>query len=184
MPTIIGISGRLRRGSCNTALLRAAVELSPAGCAIETASIREIPLYDGDLDAERGTPAPVAELKDRIARAAGLLLVTPEYNSSMPGVLKNAIDWLSRPPTDLPRVFGGKPVGIIGATPGGWGTVLSQTAWLPVLRFLGTRPFFGKTLYVSGAAKAFDAEGRLADNDLRERLRGYLEQFAMFASHC
>lgn len=184
MPTIIGISGSLRRGSYNTALLRAAVELAPAGCVIETASIREIPLYDGDLDAERGTPAPVAELKDRIARAAGLLLVTPEYNSSMPGVLKNAIDWLSRPPADLPRVFGGKPVGIIGATPGGWGTVLSQTAWLPVLRFLGTRPFFGKTLYVSGAAKAFDAEGRLADNDLRERLRGYLEQFAMFASHC
>lgn len=86
----------------------------------------------------------MAALKDRIAAADGLLLVTPEYNNSIPGVFKNAIDWLSRPASDIGRVFDGKPVGLIGATPGGMGTPFSQTAWLPVLRTLGTRPFFGK----------------------------------------
>src|SRR5262245_61149336 len=100
MATVIGISGALRRGSYNAALLRGAVELAPAGLSIEVASIREFPLYDGDLEAEHGIPAPVRALKDRIASADGLLLVTPEYNNSIPGVFKNAIDWLSRPPND------------------------------------------------------------------------------------
>ena len=79
-------------------------------------------------------------------------------------------------------MFGERPVGLIGATPGGMGTTFSQTAWLPILRTLGTRPFFGKTLYVSGAAKVFDAEGRLTDAALRERLRVYMEQFAAFVA--
>ena len=118
MPTVIGIAGALRRGSYNAALLRAAVELAPAGLTIEVASIREIPLYDGDLEAEHGIPEPVRALKDRIAAADGLLLVTPEYNNSIPGVFKNAIDWLSRPATDIQRVFSGKPVGLMGATLG------------------------------------------------------------------
>ena len=139
MPTIIGISGALRRGSFNTALLRGAVDLAPAGLAIDVASIREIPLYDGDLEAEHGIPEPVRALKDRIAAADGLLLVTPEYNNSIPGVFKNAIDWLSRPADDIPRVFGDKPVGLMGATPGRGGTTLAHAAWLPVLRTLGTQ---------------------------------------------
>jgi len=83
------------------------------------------------------------ETQAAIAAADGLLLVTPEYNNSIPGVFKNAIDWLSRPPADISRVFGGKPVAIIGASPGGFGTILSQEAWLPVLRTLGTKPWFG-----------------------------------------
>jgi NAD(P)H-dependent FMN reductase len=87
---------------------------------------------------------------------------------------------LTRPAEDIARVFGGKPVGIIGATPGGMGTTFSQTAWLPVLRTLGTRPFFGKTLYVSGAGKIFDASGQLTDAALRERLRAYIEAFIAF----
>jgi chromate reductase len=182
MTTIIGLSGSLRRASYNAALLRAAAELAPAGCTIEIASIREIPLYDGDLEAEQGIPEPVAALKGRIAAADGLLLVTPEYNNSIPGVFKNAIDWLSRPASDIGRVFGGKPVGLIGATPGGMGTAFSQTAWLPVLRTLGTRPFFGKNLYVSSAGKIFDTQGRLTDNELRERVRAYVEQFAAFVT--
>ena len=138
MTTIIGLSGSLRRASYNTALLRTAAELAPAGCTVEIASIREIPLYDGDLEAEQDIPQPVAALKNRVAAADGLLLVTPEYNNSIPGVFKNVIDWLSRPAADIGRVFGGKPVGLIGATPGGMGTAFSQTAWLPVLRTLGT----------------------------------------------
>jgi len=182
LTTIIGLSGSLRRGSYNAALLREAAGLAPAGCMIEIASIREIPLYDADLEAEQGIPQPVAALKDRIAAADGLLLVTPEYNNSIPGVFKNAIDWLSRPASDIGRVFGNKPVGLIGATPGGMGTAFSQTAWLPVLRTLGTRPFFGKILYVSGAGKIFDAQGRLTDNELRERVRVYVEQFAAFVA--
>src|SRR6266850_2040968 len=115
--TIVGLSGSLRKASFNAALLRAAVELAPAGLVVEMASIVGIPLYNADVDRD-GTPAPVAALKDRIAAADGLLLVTPEYNNSIPGVFKNVIDWLSRPPGDIPRVFGGKPVTLMGATLG------------------------------------------------------------------
>jgi NAD(P)H-dependent FMN reductase len=181
MPRIIGIAGSLRRTSFNAALLRAAAELAPAGTEVEIASIAGIPLYDGDLESERGVPDSVAALKDRIARADGLLLATPEYNNSMPGVLKNAIDWLSRPPRDIPRVFGGKAVAIMGATPGMGGTRLAQSAWLPVLRTLGTRAWSGKQLYVAGAAQAFDAEGRLVDERVRGLLAEFVAGFASFA---
>ena len=118
MTTIIGLCGSLRRGSFNRMLLGAAVEMAPQGTVIETESIREIPLYDGDVEDEQGVPAAVQRLKDRIAEADGVLIVTPEYNNSIPGVLKNAIDWLSRPAADIPRVFRGRPVAIMGATPG------------------------------------------------------------------
>jgi NAD(P)H-dependent FMN reductase len=180
MPTIIGISGALRRGSYNAALLRAAVELAPAGLAIEVASIRDIPLYDGDLEAEHGIPEPVRALKDRIAIADGLLLVTPEYNNSIPGVFKNVIDWLSRPPQDIARVFGGKPVALMGATPGPGGTALAHAAWLPVLRTLGTQTWFGPRMYVSNAAKVFDADGRLVDEKVRATVAKYLGGFSEF----
>jgi NAD(P)H-dependent FMN reductase len=167
MATIVGISGSLRRGSYNAALLRAAAELAPPGLAIEVASIREFPLYDGDLEAEQGIPEPVRAVNDRIAVADGLLLVTPEYNNSIPGVFKNAIDWLSRPPKDIPRVFGGRPVALMGATPGPGGTILAQAAWLPVLRTLGMELWPGPRVYVSRADKAFDASGRLVDEAVR-----------------
>jgi chromate reductase len=179
MATIIGISGSLRSGSYNTALLRAALELTPENLAVEIASIGDIPLYNGDVE-RAGLPAPVSALKDRIAASAGVLLVTPEYNASIPGVFKNAIDWLSRPPADIARVFGDKPVGLIGASPGRLGTALSQTAWLPVMRALGMRPYFGQLLYVAGAGKLFDESGRLTDEDTRKRLRAYLDGFAEF----
>lgn len=182
MTTIVGIAGSLRRASFNAALLRAAAELVPTGVTLDIASIKDIPLYDGDLEAEQGIPAAVTALQGRIAAADGLLLVTPEYNNSLPGVFKNAIDWLTRPPAEIPRVFGGKPVAVIGVTPGGMGTSFAQTAWLPVLRTLGTRAFFGKTLYVSGAGKIFSPEGKLTDDALRERLRGFIAAFADFAA--
>ena len=102
MTTLIGLSGSLRQGSFNSALLRAAVGLMPADVELRIASIRGIPLYDGDLEAAEGVPAAVQALKDSIAAADGLLFVTPEYNNSMPGVMKNAVDWLSRPAADIP----------------------------------------------------------------------------------
>jgi NAD(P)H-dependent FMN reductase len=180
MTRIIGISGSLRARSLNAALLRAAAGFPPAGVTIEIESIKGIPLYDGDLEASSGIPAVVTALKDRIAAADGLLLVTPEYNNSMPGVFKNAIDWLSRPDTDIRRVFGGKPIGIMGASPGRFGTLLSQSAWLPVLRTLGTRPWFGQSLYLGGAHKLFDPSGNLTDEESRKRIQGYVQGFAEF----
>jgi NAD(P)H-dependent FMN reductase len=179
MPTVIGIAGALRRNSYNAALLRAAVELAPAGLAIEIASIRE-PLYDGDVEAEQGIPAPVRALKDRLAAADGLLLVTPEYNSSIPGVFKNAIDWLSRPANDIARVFGKRPVALMGATPGMGGTALAHAAWLPVLRTLGTQAWSGPRVHVSNAAKVFDADGRLVDEAVRASIAKYLAGFVEF----
>src|SRR5262245_42139153 len=100
MPTILGISGSLRKQSFNSALLHAAVKVAPAGTSIEIGSIAGIPLYDGDVE-EQAIPAVVTALKQRIKACDGLLLVTPEYNNSLPGVFKNAIDWLSRPPAEI-----------------------------------------------------------------------------------
>ena len=180
MTRLIGIAGSLRRASYNAALLRAAAQCAPAGTEVEIASIKDIPLYDGDLESERGIPVPVSALKDKIAAADGLLLVTPEYNNSMPGVLKNAIDWLSRPAEDIERVFGDKPVAIMGATPGRGGTRLAQNAWLPVLRTLGTRAWFGEQLYVAGAGQVFDGEGRLVDEKVKKLLSEFMAGFAAF----
>jgi chromate reductase, NAD(P)H dehydrogenase (quinone) len=180
-PVIIGIAGSLRKGSYNAALLRAAVELAPAGVTIEPASIAGIPLYDGDLEDASGIPAAVADLKDKIAASAGLLLVTPEYNSSIPGVLKNATDWLSRPSSDIARVFRGRAVALTGATPGRLGTALSQAAWLPVLRALGLRPWWGPRLLVGGAAKVFDEAGNLVDERVRSELGAFMAGFVEFA---
>ena len=161
-------------------LLRAAVEAVPAGSTIQIESIRDIPLYDGDVEAEQGIPQAVQHLKARIVAADGLLIVTPEYNNSMPGVLKNAIDWLSRPPADIPRVFRGRPVAIMGATPGQGGTLLSQAAWLPVVRTLGMRPWFGRTVYVANAGSVFDKDGRLVDEQVRKQLAAFMAGFAGF----
>ena len=180
MKKIVGLSGSLRGGSLNHALLQAATRLAPPGTTIEARSIRGIPLYDGDVEAAEGIPEAVQTLKDAIAQADGLLLVTPEYNNSIPGSFKNAIDWLSRPAADKARVFGGRPVALAGASPGAFGTMLAQAAWLPVVRALGMRPFFGASLYVSHAHKAFDEAGRLTDDAVRERLRRFLEGFAAF----
>ena len=174
---ILGISGSLRKGSYNTALLRAAADLLPE---LEVGSIAGIPLYDGDLEASQGIPPAVQALKAKIVESDGLLLVTPEYNNSIPGVFKNAIDWLSRPPADIGKVFGGRPVGVIGASPGGFGTILSQNAWLPVLRTLGTKTWFGGRLQVSRAGNAFNPAGELTDEAIREQLRKYLAGFVSF----
>jgi NAD(P)H-dependent FMN reductase len=180
MAKLIGISGSLRRGSFNTALLRAATELVPSGAELATETLHGIPLYDADVETADGLPERVTELKEAIAAADGLLLATPEYNNSIPGVFKNAIDWLSRPPADIPRIFGRKPVAVIGASPGGFGTILSQNAWLPVLRTLGTRPWFGGSLLVSRAGSVFDEAGRIVNDTTKEQLRHFIEGYVTF----
>lgn len=178
MTRILGLSGSLRRHSFNSGLLRAAANAMPDGAVLEIGSIAGIPLYDGDVEAE-GIPPAVMTLKDQVAGADGLLLVSPEYNNSIPGVFKNAIDWLSRPSSDIARIFRGKPVALIGASPGNFGTILSQAAWLPILRTLGAEHWAEGRLMVSHAGDVFDSEGNLTDDAVREKLAKYLAGFVV-----
>ena len=180
MTSLIGLSGSLRRGSYNSAVLRAASSMMPAGSTLRVETIAGIPLYDGDLEASLGIPASVARLKDAIAAADGLLLVSPEYNNSLPGVAKNAIDWLSRPAADIARVFGGKPVAIAGASPGGFGTTLAQSAWLPVFKTLGAELWSGGRLLVSRAGSVVDAAGEVADAAARQSIGQFLAGFVAY----
>jgi len=179
---IVGISGSLRQKSFNTSLLRAAAEVAPAGVTIDVRTIHGIPLYDADVENGPGIPEAVTKLKDDIASADGVLLVTPEYNNSIPGVFKNAIDWLSRPDADIARVFRGRPVAIMGASPGRFGTTLSQSAWLPVIRTLGMRPWLDERLLVFEARKAFDDSGKLIDPHTRERMVKFVEGYCAFVA--
>ncbi|MGE5525427.1 MAG: NADPH-dependent FMN reductase, partial [Rhodospirillaceae bacterium] len=163
--------------SYNAAVLRAASALMPAESELTIESIADIPLYNGDDEAEKGVPEVVSRLKDAIAAADGLPLVTPEYNNSIPGVTKNAIDWLSRPPADIARVFRGRPVAIAGASPGGFGTILSQNAWLPVFRTLGAELWSGGRLLVSRAGSIVDANGEISDVATRENIAKFMQGF-------
>ncbi len=180
MIRLIGISGSLRTGSYNTALLRNATTLLPDDVAIDVHTLHGIPLYNADDEAADGIPVAVATLKQAIASADGVLLATPEYNNGIPGVFKNAIDWLSRPPADIPRLFTNRPFALIGASPGGFGTVLSQDAWLSVLRTLRTRTWFGGRLIVPHVAQSIDAEGVITSDAVRTQLRDFLAGFVAF----
>ncbi|MFQ8432789.1 NADPH-dependent FMN reductase [Amaricoccus sp. W119] len=176
MTTILGLSGSLRRASFNAGLLRAAVEVAPEGVTIAPGSIRDVPLYDADLEAAEGLPPAVRTLQRQLREADGLLLVTPEYNNGIPGVFKNAIDWMSRGPGL--KAFVGKPVALLGASPGGFGTVLAQNGWLPVLRTLRTRPWLEGRMLVSRAGSHFDADGDLTDEETRKALTEFVAGFA------
>ena len=180
MTTILGLSGSLRLGSYNTALLRAAASLMPADATLAIHTLHDVPLYDGDIEAGPGIPSGVVALKDAIVAADGLLLATPEYNNGIPGVFKNAIDWLSRPPEDIKRVFGNACVGLIGASTGAFGTILGQSAWLPVLRVLGTRYWTGSRLLVSRSKQVFDEAGALQDAKIKEQLQAFLAGFVSY----
>lgn len=181
MTKILGLSGSLRASSFNTALLRAAQQAAGEGIALEAATVHGVPLYDGDEEQQHGTPAAVRTLKERILASDGLLLVTPEYNNGIPGVFKNTIDWLSRPTPGMPDVFRDRPVALIGASPGGFGTILSQSHWLPVLRALRVRHWTGGRLLVSRAATVFGPDGELTDDGIRRQLSDFVQGFADFA---
>jgi chromate reductase len=180
MVSLLGISGSLRAGSFNTALLRAAQQVAGAGVALQIATLHGIPLYDADLETRDGLPEVVRVLKAQVMAADGVLLCTPEYNNGIPGVFKNAIDWLSRPNAEIPAVFGDRPFAVIGASPGGFGTLLAQNAWWPVLRTLRARVWFGGRLTVSRAGDVFDADGGMRDEKVRAQLREFLHGFAQF----
>lgn len=183
MTVIVGLSGSLRAGSLNAGLLRAAAGAAPPGCALEIESIRDIPPYDADLEAA-APPDSVTALQKRIGAADGLLLVSPEYNQSIPGVFKNAIDWVSSFPTGGDRIFRDLPVGVIGASAMWSGTLGAQTAWLPVFRGLAMKPYLGATLYVGGARNKFDGDGNLTDHKTRESLADWMTGFAEFVAAC
>jgi chromate reductase, NAD(P)H dehydrogenase (quinone) len=178
MVNIIGISGSLRKASYNTALLNAAAEIGKG--EIQMASIDDIPLYNGDVEA-RGIPQSVVALQDKFERADGILIASPEYNNGVPGVLKNVIDWLSRPNEKIAKVFAGKPLAMMGATPGGFGTLNAQTCWLPTWRTLHVHLWNDKSAFmVSRANTVFDAAGRIIDAKTLENLQGYIEGFIGF----
>lgn len=181
MVRLLGLSGSLRAGSLNTALLRAAATSAPESVEFTVATLHGIPLYDGDLESAEGLPAAVVALKERVMAADGLILATPEYNNGMPGVFKNAIDWLSRPPKDTAAVFAGRAVALVGASPGGFGTVMAQAAWLPVLKTLGVRTWSGGRVMMSRAGQGFDAQGQLVDAAFAQQLREFVQGFAAFA---
>ena len=174
---LVAISGSLRQNSWNTALLCNAIELMPTGASLEILSIADVPLFNEDVEAE-GAPDVVEALKSSIAAADGLVIATPEYNGSIPGVAKNAIDWISRPMSDQPRVLHAKPVVLLGATPSGLGTANAQTAWMPVFRALRMPLWVSEGQFmVSRAFEHFDSEGQLVSDELRDGLKAYLHGF-------
>ncbi|BEV00496.1 NADPH-dependent FMN reductase [Novosphingobium olei] len=180
MIRLIGVSGSLRSASFNTALLRTAAELMPAGATLNVHTLHGVPLYDADVEEADGIPGPVAALKEAVATADGVILGTPEYNNGIPGVFKNAIDWASRPPEDSARVFKDRPFAIIGASPGGFGTILSQNHWLPVLRTLGVDLWPGGRLLVSHAAKVIGEDGKVIDQETRDQIERFIAGFVSY----
>ena len=170
MTHLIGISGSLRSGSYNTALLRAAVEDLPKGVTAEIAALNDIPMYDWDTERGEGFPAPVADLRARVAAADGIVFATPEYNFSVTGALKNAIDWLSRGPSS-PIDF--KPAAIVG-TGGGGGTRRSQQHLREILSHNSLRVLAEPQVLVPGARMRF-ADGELADDAVRVELGAMID---------
>lgn len=168
---ILALSGSLRRDSHNTALARAAARCAPEGAEIELYDgLGDLPPYDADIDGE-DPPASVRDLRRRIAAADALVVVTPEYNGSVPGVLKNAIDWASRPPEDA--VLRGKTVAVAGATTGQYGAIWAQQDLRRILGIAGARVIAGE-IPVARAHEKFDEAGNLTDPLVLARLREQL----------
>ena len=171
---VLGIAGSLRRGSFNRQLLHTASACAPAGLDIRVyEDLGAIPLFDEDIEQQASAAGPVTELRRMVKAADGLLFSTPEYNQSMPGVLKNVIDWLSR---DSSLV--NKPVAVIGATAGRWGTRLAQSALRHVLYATESRVMPAPMLFLAEAERLFDAGGRFVDRRNEERLRELLTAYA------
>ena len=171
---VVGFAGSLRRGSYNRALLRAATELAPPALHIAIQELDSIPLYNGDIEAA-GTPQSVVQLRDAIRKADGLLISTPEYNYGVPGVLKNAIDWLSRPPRD--SALNGKVAAVMGASQGTTGTARGQLQLRQAFVFTNTYALLQPEILVGLAHEKFDADGRLVHQATRDVLATFLQRF-------
>ena len=171
---LVGLSGSLRKGSYNTMLLKAAAQLLPADVSIEIISIEDIPLYNADLDlpAAKQRPEAVDHFRKMLTDADGILISSPEYNYSIPGGLKNAIDWASRG-EDSPLLR--KPVAVIGATTGLWGTARMQMSFHNVFLFLDMKPVYKPEVLVAQAEKKFDKDGNLIDETAKKLVRQKLE---------
>jgi chromate reductase len=163
---VLGFAGSLRRGSCNKAALRVAAELAPEGMEVEVFDLAPIPLYNADVETA-GPPPEVVDFKARIAWSDALLIATPEYNYSIPGVLKNAIDWASRPADSSPLV--GKPVALLGAG-GRMGTARSQLHLRQVAVFTRMQVMVDPQVYIADARSQFDENGRLTNERYREQI--------------
>ncbi|WP_370152199.1 NADPH-dependent FMN reductase [Ferrovibrio sp.] len=161
---VAALCGSLRKDSYNAAALRAAIELAPAGMTIRPAPVGDLPLYNDDIR-QAGYPEPVARLRQALGEADAVLFVTPEYNFSIPGVLKNAIDWASRPPS---QPFDGKPVAIMGAATGVIGTARAQYHLRQMMVFLNAFPVNKPEVFIGQAASKFDAGGNLTDQPTRD----------------
>jgi chromate reductase, NAD(P)H dehydrogenase (quinone) len=172
---VLGIAGSLRSGSLNTAALRAAAELLPEGMTLEIYDLSAIPMYNGDVDAN-GAPAAVQDFKNRIAAADALLIATPEYNYSIPGVLKNALDWASRPAGRSP--LNGKPVAIMGVATSRFGTVRAQMHLRLIAQAMNMLALNKPEVMITGAADKFDAQGRLIDETSRQQIAELLAALA------
>jgi chromate reductase len=172
---VIGIAGSLRRSSYNRALLCAAQQLTPPSLVIEIELLDEVPMFNADLDGT-DTPEAVARLRRAVQEADGLLLVTPEYNHGVPGVMKNAIDWLSQPLAQ--SALDGKPTAIMGASTGMAGTARGQSQLRQSFVLTNTPAMLRPEVLVGRAQDKFDPSGRLIDEPTRRFLRGFLEQFA------
>jgi chromate reductase len=168
---VVGISGSLRKGSFNTAALRAAQGLAPEGMTIEIAEIGDLPLYNDDLRAA-GYPPSAERFRAQLASSDAILFVTPEYNYSVSGVLKNAIDWGSRPPN---QPFEGKPIAMMGASGGLLGTARAQYHLRQMMVFLNAFPLNKPEVMIGQAGKKFDESGKLIDEPTREFIRKLLE---------
>jgi chromate reductase, NAD(P)H dehydrogenase (quinone) len=172
---VVGFAGSLRRESYNRALLRSATELAPPALHIEIHELDGIPLYNGDIEAA-GSPPSVVQLRDAVRKADGLLIATPEYNHGVPGVLKNTIDWLSRPPRD--SALNGKVAAVMGASPGMTGTARSQSQLRQAFVFTNTYALLQPEVLVARAEEKFDTDGRLVHQATRDFLAAFLQSFA------
>jgi len=177
---VVGLAGSLRKGSYNRSLLRAAIELAPSDLRIAAHEIRSIPFYDADLETGVAPPPAVSELRDAVRRSDALLVAMPEYNYGVPGVLKNAIDWLSRPPRG--SALDGKVAAIMGASTGMGGTARGQLQLRQAFVFTNTYVLLQPEILVSRAAEKFDSEGKLTNPATRELLASFLRRFADFVS--
>lgn len=175
---VCGISGSLRARSFNTALLRSSEALMPEGMTLKIADISQIPLYNNDVEREQGFPEAVRQLKASVAGADAVLIATPEYNYSIPGVLKNALDWLTRRDDDGFQPLNMKPVGVMGASTGAFGTYRAQTHLRQVLRYANAYAVNTPEVCVMNAKQAFNDDLKLVDEDSREFLAEMLASLA------